>query len=585
MRIKVEAESNMENYQVIEQVGRGAFGTAFLVQHKLEMKKYVIKRIGLAKQTEKFKRTAHQEMNLIAKLHNPFIVEYKDAWVEKACGICIVTSYCEGGDMAEMIKKARGTYFPEEKLCKWMTQLLLAVNYLHSNRVLHRDIKCSNIFLTNEEDIRLGDFGLAKILNKDDLASSVVGTPNYMCPELIADIPYGYQSDIWSLGCSLFEIAAHQPAYRARDMAGLISKINQSSISPLPAVYSSTLKRLIKSMLRKKPELRPTAAELLRHPYLQAYVAKYSNSSAVFLPVKPENKLRDKSTRTQLSDKLKQSRNSRTGENVVLTRLKNVHTFDGKAFHQFRKVKVKTEPVSSIKKFRQVSKGKEGSRGTLNMLDENASADLEKSAIDSSLIKQHTDVIELEEFNLSGASQQHQNSETVCTGKCMSHGNCDTNSEPPKYQMYSNKIFKDEKLSDATTIIKHVHETLRLSKLDAGTASEQTSTSTVTLAEGTDPSIEADDAISQHNGRENCYQVNQKPSDILPIRRELSLGQKRAEALEALLELCAKLLRQKRHEELAGVLRPFGEEAVSSRETAIWLSKSLRNFTKQEGKI
>lgn len=323
----------------------------------------------------------------------------------------------------------------------------------------------------------------------------------------------------------------------------------------------------------------------MRHPYLQPYVAKYSNSSTVFLPIKPENKLRDKSTRSLLSDKLKQSRNSRTGETAVLTQLKNVHTVDGKASHLFRKVKVKTEPISSKKKVRQVSKRKEGSRSTLNMLNENASADLEKSAIDSTLIKQHTDVIEREDLNLSGASQQHQNSETVCTGKCMSHGNCDTNSEPPTYQMYSNKIYKDEKLSDATTIIKHVHETLRVSKLDAGIASEQTSMSTVTLAEGIDPSVEADDAISQYNGRENCYEVNQVPSNIFPIRRELSLGQKRAEALESLLELCAKLLRQKRHEELAGVLRPFGEEAVSSRETAIWLSKSLRNFTKQEGKI
>ncbi|KAK3158334.1 hypothetical protein QOZ80_2AG0135800 [Eleusine coracana subsp. coracana] len=484
----------MEQYEVVEQIGRGAYGSAYLVHHKAERKRYVMKKIRLSKQNDKFQRTAYQEMSLMASLSNPYIVEYKDGWVDEGTCVCIVTSYCEGGDMAERIKKARGVLFSEERVCRWFTQLLLALDYLHCNRVLHRDLKCSNILLTKDNNIRLGDFGLAKLL-MEDLASSVVGTPNYMCPEILSDIPYGYKSDIWSLGCCMFEILAHRPAFKATDMAALVNKINRSSISPMPPIYSSALKQIVKSMLRKNPEHRPTAGELLRHPHLQPYLAESSNCSQIYLPVKP--------TKSNLRDK--QSRKPSSGRKRIVK--------DACISH------MPTDPDARHK----------------------------EQQISDALSIQHT------EDNLTAMTDQ-QIDETIRL-----------------------KSIRTSKVGDEAVISIANH------KLTEAPIPNEELTIVVVQEQKKDvktlPYQEAKPGLDDPSVTEESSPISTLKlahTDSTPAEWDhLNIVQQRADALESLLELCAKLLEQERLEELAGVLRPFGEGAVSSRETAIWLTKSL----------
>ncbi|KAI3938190.1 hypothetical protein MKX01_009552 [Papaver californicum] len=607
----------MEEYQVIEQIGRGAFGAAFLVLHKSDNKKYVLKKIQLAKQTEKFKHTAHQEMNLMAKLNNPYIVGYKDAWVEKECCVCIVTSFCEGGDMAEAIKKARGAFVPEKKLCKWLTQLLLAVDYLHSKRVLHRDLKCSNIFLTKDNDIRLG---------------KIVGTPNYMCPELLADIPYGYKSDIWSLGCCMFEIAAHQPAFRAPDMAGLISKINRSSISPLPTVYSSDLKRLIKSMLRKSPEHRPTAAELLRHPHLQPYLAKCTNLSPVFLPIKSVNYSTEKAKCNQCSRKSINGKEN-SGQETALdaTRgLENVGTncivtgsasrsslSHGKVtFSNCKFEKVETKKVDPTSCDHQVADVNFNSRSertndevilpdadrriNTNCLQHNGSTNIGAASKNRSMT--HTEAVNQEDCTVTNSTERMTIGEVSDQKAALvveSQDNTGDSANIPGFHQKMGTLTKDTVCScgrqkhSVSTLTKPIIireyigkptcDFLKSEESDVHSVGRSTDrASSDTLPHGEDEMRQ--DTLTrcspEKTRKDDTYKVGKGDCDLNGDKKEAECEspgslEQRANALESLLELCARLLQQDRLEELAGVLRPFGEEVVSSRETAIWLTKSL----------
>ena len=148
-----------------------------------------------------------------------------------------------------------------------MIQLLESLKYLNEKKVIHRDIKSSNVYLTVDGNLKLGDFGIAKVLScTSDVAKTVVGTPYYMSPEVCENKPYTSKSDIWSLGCLFYELATLRHPFIGNSFLALVMNILKSSPDPIE-YYSEPVKTIISMMLTKDSKVRPSAAEILNMPY------------------------------------------------------------------------------------------------------------------------------------------------------------------------------------------------------------------------------------------------------------------------------------------------------------------------------
>eukprot|EP00741_Cyanophora_paradoxa_P019397 tig00021127_g18725.t1 len=276
--------SKKEDYTVIKQLGKGSFGAALLVRCVKDGKKYVLKRIEINASNPKERQAAELEAKLLSQLKHPNIVSYTDSFFEKKNVLCIVMTFCEGGDLYNRIKNRRGQFFSEDEILDWFTQMAAALGYIHERHILHRDLKTQNIFLTEKNVVKLGDFGIAKVLHGTmDMARTVIGTPYYMSPEVFSNRPYSFKSDIWALGCVLYEMVTLRHAFDARDMNGLVMKILKSSLPPLPGHYSKELRALVQEMLSKAPEKRPKISDILSRPFIVRRMEKFVTENTVNL--------------------------------------------------------------------------------------------------------------------------------------------------------------------------------------------------------------------------------------------------------------------------------------------------------------
>lgn len=184
------------------------------------------------------------------------MIGYKDAFFEDATNtLCIVMENADGGDILNLVsrRKKNREPFPEKQIWHYLVQIVRGLKALHDLKIYHRDIKCANLFLTKEGVLKIGDLNVSKVAKRGMLRTQT-GTPYYASPEVWKDRPYDHRSDMWSVGCVLYEMITFEPPFKATNMKGLYNKVIAGKYDPIAPHYSKDLKDILSKLLQVRQE-------------------------------------------------------------------------------------------------------------------------------------------------------------------------------------------------------------------------------------------------------------------------------------------------------------------------------------------
>ena len=273
----------MDRFKILEKIGEGSYSTVLKVQRLADGNIYALKRVKFYKLSDKEKENALNEIRILASVQDKNVISYKEAFFdEKDSSLGIVMEYADKGDLFQLITERKKTknYFTEQEVWKIFIQLLNGLKALHDFKILHRDIKSANVFLFKGGICKLGDLNVSKVARKG-LGYTQTGTPYYASPEVWEEKPYDSKSDVWSLGCVMYETITLRPPFQAKSMEELYKKVMRGNYPRIPTKYSEDLSDAIKLMIQVEAGARPSCEELLKMPMITKRIEFFNNNKDI----------------------------------------------------------------------------------------------------------------------------------------------------------------------------------------------------------------------------------------------------------------------------------------------------------------
>ncbi|KAJ3133340.1 hypothetical protein HDU90_006289 [Geranomyces variabilis] len=284
-RLHVDGEFNWfgdgdprEMFEIQEKLGEGAFGAVFKAVMKQTGFVMAIKEILVGKLNDR--NSIQKEINMLRQCRHRNTVQYFGCCNVDEDSIWILNDYCGAGSISDCIQLTEST-FSEPQIAIVVAAALEGLAFLHKRNIVHRDVKCANILITENGVVKIGDFGVSEKLTQTVcVRNSIVGTPYWMSPEVITGSDYGTEADIWSLGITTIEMTDGVPPHSTVHPMRAMFKIPFLPPPTLlqPSAYSKEFNDFIAHCLIKDPKKRPSAQDLLHHPFISRYVGQQHNS-------------------------------------------------------------------------------------------------------------------------------------------------------------------------------------------------------------------------------------------------------------------------------------------------------------------